>query len=299
MNKPALQPVSFKKGRASEPRVNPAYIPGKNHTRFWTEDELAIVRQYYETQGAAKCASLLPKRSLISIYGAAGKLGLQQIERSNFPKELKLRFATPEWDEKIKDRWPGLTGKGDVQALADEFGMPRWWLSKRALRLGLANFTRQKEPKWTASEDALMSRVPLHDLDKCAQIFRDHGFSRTPVAIQVRAKRLDLSRRATRQTYSGTEVAMLLGMDTKTITQWCVLGELVATRRGTKRVIQQGGDVWDVEPEDLCAFIVENIARIDIRKVEKVGFVHLLVDGRKANTNQVTPLSSNYPGNAL
>ena len=33
---------------------------------------------------------------------------------------------------------------------------------------------------------------------------------------------------------------------------------------------------WDIEPERLRAFVIDNLARIDIRKVDKVAFVDLL-----------------------
>ena len=67
-------------------------------------------------------------------------------------------------------------------------------------------------PPWTAAEEALMKQVPLHDPDRCAKIFREHGFSRSPTAIVVRAKRLDLSRRY-RETLSATQIGKLLGVD--------------------------------------------------------------------------------------
>ena len=134
----------------------------------------------------------------------------------------------------------------------------------------------RKEPPWSSTEIDLLRKVPLHDPDRCAKIFREHGFQRSPTAISVKAKRETLSRRATRSSLSGTEVARLLGIDNKTTTQWCITGFLPATRRGTRRLPQQGGDVWDIDPRRLKQFILENLERIDIRKVEKFSFVDLL-----------------------
>ena len=41
--------------------------------------------------------------------------------------------------------------------------------------------------------------------------------------------------------------------------------------------MQQGGDAWAIEPDDLRRFVLDNLDRLDIRKVEKFAFVALLV----------------------
>ena len=97
------------------------------------------------------------------------------------------------------------------------------------------------------AEEALMKQVPLHDPDRCAKIFREHGFSRSPTAIVVRAKRLDLSRRY-RETLSATQIGKLLGVDGKTVTREILQGDLKAEKRPTNRLNQQGGDPWSVTP---------------------------------------------------
>jgi hypothetical protein len=266
-----LRPVSFRKGRASAPRLSAPRAPGRHDERFWTAEENAILRQYFPAGGVPAAGAHLPNRSRSAIYGQAAKLGLKRTGRA-VRNDIA---APPDIDEQLRARWPELQGRGAVAALAEYLGVPRWWLSQRARKLGLT-VAHKKEPRWTAAEDALMRRAPLHDLDRCAEMFAEHGFRRSPTAIGVRAKRIDLSRRASRTTLSGTQVARILGLDSKTVTAWCVAGNLKARRRGTNRLPQQGGDVWDVEPHDLRAFIIENIARIDIRKVEKVEFVDLL-----------------------
>jgi DNA helicase HerA-like ATPase len=78
------------------------------------------------------------------------------------------------------------------------------------------------------------------------------------------------------------DAAKLLGMDNKTICTWCIAGDLKATKRGTKRLVQQGGDTWSIQPADLRAFVIDNLERIDIRKVEKFSFVALIADGTGA-----------------
>jgi hypothetical protein len=267
-----LRPVSFRKGRENAPRLSAPRVPGKHSDRFWTEEENEILRKYFPTGGLPATGVHLPNRTRSSIYRQAGVLGLRREGRQ---RTRAVVPAPADADETIKARWPELRGRGAVAAFAAELGVPRWWLSQRARKLGLT-VAHKKEPPWTAAEDALMRKAPLHDLDRCAEMFAEHGFRRSPTAIGVRAKRLELSRRATRETLSGTQVARILGLDNKTVTAWCVAGDLKAARRGTKRLPQQGGDVWDVQPADLRAFVIDNLARIDIRKVEKVSFVDLL-----------------------
>lgn len=266
-----LTPVSFKKGRASEPRLSPRYVPGRRHERFWTDEEKAVLLEHFPKSGAKACQARLPSRTITTIYQQAYKLGLKA---PNAPEARERHAYGPEMDERIRAAWPELKGRGAVIGLADRLGVPRWWLSKQAARLGLSK-PHSKEPRWTEAEDALMTKVPLHDPHRAALIFREHGYSRTATAIVVRAKRLDLSRR-THETLSARGAARILGVDDKTVTTWCIAGDIKAGRRGSKRLVQQGGDAWAIEPADLRRFIIDHIERIDIRKVEKFAFVALI-----------------------
>lgn len=279
----ALRPVSFKKPREHAPRIGPARVVGKQHERFWTEAELDILRQYFPDGGMPAAGAHLPGRSRSSIYVKAHQLGMS---RKGQPQAKGKIDAPADIDDQLRAKWPLLQGRGAVNDLAEDMKLPRWWLSQRARKLGLT-VAHKKEPAWTAAEDALIAKAPLHDPDKCAEMFRAHGFSRSPTAIMVHSKRKGLSARDTRTTLSGTGVAKLLGMDNKTTTTWCVAGELKAERRGSKRLPQQGGDVWEIQPHDLREFILQNLARIDIRKVDKVTFCELLA--RCPHCEQVQP----------
>lgn len=278
-----LQPVSFKKGHGHAPRLSEPYVPGRRSERYWTPEEDEIVRTYYPDGGVEACSIRLPQHhsSRSSIYQRARQLGLKSNKLSG---KRQSRDYGPEMDQRIREAWPLLDGKkkGAVNALADELGVPRWWLSSRARRLGLEVVQHKKEPPWTAAETALMHKVPLHDPDRAAEIFREHGFQRSSTAIVVKAKRLDLSRRATHPHLSGTQASKILGVDNKTLTQWCVRGDLKATRRKDKRLPQQGGSAWDITRADLRQYVIDNLERIDVRKVDKFAFVDLLTNGAAA-----------------
>lgn len=270
----SLQPVSFSKGRMHLPRLSASYVPGRRDPRFWTDSELDIVRRYYPTGGAAACLAHLPShRTKSGVYVQANKLGLT----AKVGGGPKVHIETPPgFDETLKDAWSRLDGKkrGAVHALAERFGVPRWWLSQRARKLGLT-MPHKKQPPWTAAEDALMTKVPLHDPDRCAEIFRDHGFKRSPTAIMVRAKRIGLSRRFN-EGFSARQAAQILGFDDKTMTAYCISGELKASKRNDNRLPQQGGSRWIITPADLRRFVIEHLERIDFRKVDKFELVHLL-----------------------
>lgn len=270
-----LEPVSMKKGRRFLPRLSPKYEPGRRSRRFWTPEEEAIVRACYPAGGTAACQVKLPGRSVPQIYKTAHRMGLRAPSQSTLPR--RRHVCTPELETKMRERWPTLVARGSIAAFAEELGEPKWWLLKQAARLGLLRLQR-KEPPWSRAEEELMAKVPLHDPGKAARIFREHGFSRSATAIVIRAKRRGMSRRY-RETLSGTAVSRILGLNNKTVTAWLVAGKLKGTRRGTQRLPQQGGDAWSVQPADLRQYIIDNVAMLDIRKVDAVLFVDLLVSG--------------------
>lgn len=271
----SLNPVSFAKPHRREPRLSAPYIPGKRDKRFWTDEECDIVRRYFPDGGAAAClARLADHRTPSGVYGQAKKLG---VKAKGAAADRRRHAATPELDEQIREGWRRMDAgrKGAVAELAEQLQVPRWWLTKRLTALGLT-IRHRKEPRWTAAEDALMHKVPLHLPDKAAAIFREHGFQRSPTAIVVRAKRLDLSRRATRPELSAMRAAAILGVDAKFVTARILAGELPAKKREDRRLVQQGGSSWDIQPTELRRWIIDNIDVVDLRKVDKIQFVALI-----------------------
>lgn len=268
----ALVPVPFSKRKASAPRLTPKYVSGRTSRRFWSEEEKAVLREHYEAKGGDYCAALLPGRDVASCYQQARKLGLKRKDNLGW-KPSRKRIGDVH-DEEIRRQWPSCTKKGDVRALADRLKIPRHWLTDRATKLGLT-MPHKKEPPWSAAEDALLLRVPLFNPDRASEIFRQHGFARSPAALTNRCKRLHVSRRYD-LTFSASAAARVLGVDSKWITARCIDGSIRASRRGTKRLPQQGGDSWSIERAELRRFAIECIDDIDIRKVDKFAFVDLL-----------------------
>jgi hypothetical protein len=263
-----LTPISFGRGRHAEPRLSARYTPGKHNKRYWSDAEIEIIHAHYEEHGADFCLSKLPGRSVTGVYRQAWLLGLKRTGRAK-AQPLGTRL-----DETILQRWPLLEGRGAVNALADELRVKRDALSRRALALGLT-LPHKKEPNWSQAEEDLLRRAPINNPERASSFFAAHGFSRSPASIMVRCKRRGLSRRL-QGVLSATAAAKILGVDSKTMGGWCAEGWVIATRRGTQRLPQQGGDMWTIQPADLRRFVIEQIDRLDIRKVDKHAFVALL-----------------------
>ena len=267
-----LRPVSFAKARGHMPRLSAPYVPGVRHERYWIAAECEVVRKHYAAGGAAACKPHLPRRSTEQIMAKAHALG---VKRKGRAARIVGVHGYKGIDADIRAAWPALKGRGAFSELARRLGVPRWWLSKRMTKLGLT-MPHKKEPDWTAAEIRLINWVPLHDPHRCAEIFKEHGFQRTPTSIVVKSKRLALPRRYG-ETFSATSAARVLGVDAKNFSLWIRKGWLEATKRATRRLPQQGGDPWSIERRVLRQCVIDNLERIDLRKVDKFAFVDLLV----------------------
>lgn len=276
----ALEKVSFAKPTVPQPRLSAKYVPGVHSKRYWTEAEKQVLRDHFEEKGAQYCRAQLPGRSTGSIYQTARKLGLKGNPNVEAVRRREHHRNDPALDERIREAWIGPSGtkKGEVHALADELNVPRWWLSKRALALGLTLPRMIKEPPWTPAELDLLKRVPRHDPSKAAKIFSEHGFTRSPNAIMVKCKRAGLSRRY-KESLSATACGRILGVDGKTFTTWILKGIILAEKRETKRLPQQGGHPWSIGRAYFRQWIIDNVERIDFRKVGKFALVEILTAG--------------------
>lgn len=275
-----LERVSFKQGRTKAPRLSAPYVPGVHSSRFWTDAEKDVVKRYYPTGGSAAClAHLGPHRTPSGVYQQAKRQLLTFPQGMADYKGVNGKVEVPaDIDDILRREYELQDGKkrGAINAIADKLHLPRWWVTTRAIKLGLT-MPHKKEPPWTAAEEALLHKVPLHDLERSARMFREHGFQRSPSAIKVKATRLDISRRF-REGFSAGQAAAVVGFDGKIMATYCIEGACRATRRADNRLPQQGGARWVITREDLRSFVLEHLGRIDLRKVDKLAFVQLIAD---------------------
>jgi hypothetical protein len=237
--------------------------------RFWTGREEKILRTHYAAGGVEACLPLLPGRTAKSIYQRAGQLGLKTPRSVEWPK-YERHTTNEHIDAAIRRVYQRAPEKGDIQRLAVAVQRPRAWVSKRAVALGLV-VPRFKAPPWSAEENQILA-------DRAGQHFRTiraalsrAGFQRTETAISVQSKRLRISREThDPDVYTARTLAEMFGIDSHAVTAWVEKGWLRA---------KKGEGVtgkWLIRRKDVRAFVVENAAAIDIRKVDKFWFVDLL-----------------------
>lgn len=241
--------------------------------RFWTGREEKLLREHFPSGGLAACLPHLPGRSAGAIYQHANVIGLVSPAAKIAPRGP--RWSTTEHiDAFIRREYPASCEKGAVAALASRLGRPRWWVSRRAVALGLVP-PRRKEAPWSAAELDIVGENGHRDPQAIGAILKRRGFARTATAIIVKLKRLGIDR-ADPDHMTACQLAGVMGVDAKTVTRWIDKGWLKAGRRGTDRVAAQGGDQWWIHHKDVARFIVENTAAVDLRKVEKFWFVDVL-----------------------
>jgi hypothetical protein len=243
---------------------------------FWTIKEVKIVAEFYPAGGVSACLPLLANRTKGGVYQQARKLGL--MFGDNKPRPRKLWETTKDLDRQIIDHYQTEIGKGSIKKFAARINRPYWWVKKRACVLGVARqVAGNKEIDWSDAEIRLLENHSYKHPDVIARIFRANGFKRTATAIVVKRKRLHCDT-VDIENYTATQLAGEFGVDIKVITRWIEKGWLKASRRGTSRSKQQGGDMWWIKRKHVRDFVVESIGVVDIRKVDKIWFVDLLTN---------------------
>lgn len=248
--------------------------------RFWTCREEKVLRDTYPDGGVKACLPLLPGRSASSIYQRAQQIGVRP--RLKMGGAQRQRWSTtPQIDAVITRVYQSAPTKNAINRLAATLARPRWWVSKRAVKLGLVA-PRFKEPPWTENEIEIAARNAHKHPDVIAHILAKSGYKRTPTAIVLRLKRCGrvMGRDADPDHYTASALAKLFGVDCKGVRTWIAKGWLKAKKRGTERTPEQGGDEWWVHRRDIRRFVIENTAVVDLRKVEKFWFVEMLAGDR-------------------
>ena len=238
---------------------------------FWTAREEKVLRENYPGKGLGGCIALLPGRSPSSIYQRAGKLGLRA---PNMPPTKRPSWTSSKFiDDAIRRCYQAPTNDG-VNKCARSIGRPLWWVSKRAVTLGLVA-PRFREPAWSEPEDGIVEANSCRALRTIRNALARAGFTRTETAIRTRINRLGASR-IDPNGMSSREAGRLMGEDSHKIVLWISEGWLKARRQGTERTEAQGGDLWKIKRGDLYQFIVDNAAQVDLRKVDKFWFIDLM-----------------------
>jgi hypothetical protein len=233
----------------------------------WKTTELTIMRQHYPTEGVRACVALLPHRTRGAITQRARLMGLAA------PKQRRKSpaYKADEWtDAQIRKTYESGLRRGDRRRLEQRLNRPGWWITKRAVAMGLA-IPARRDPAWTEAETKLLEDTLTLDPHKAAIRFRRAGFARSATAIAVMRQRMGM--RQQRDTYTANELAGLMGVELKKIVRWIADNRLQAKRRGTAR---DEKDPWEIKPAAVRALIIGYTAEIDIRRCNKFWLVDLL-----------------------
>lgn len=160
-----------------------------------------------------------------------------------------------------------------VKDLARRWDLPRWKVSRRARDIG-AYEPRIKEAPWSESELHILELNALLSCEVIQRKLKARGYKRSITGINLKRKRMNF--RAQQIPCSSRAVAECFGIDSHAVSRWIEKGLLKATKKGTGRTPQQGGDEWHIKDKDVRQFVIENTGLIDIRKIDKFWLVDLL-----------------------
>ncbi|WP_185928219.1 hypothetical protein [Mesorhizobium sp. M6A.T.Ce.TU.016.01.1.1] len=248
-------------------------VAGERRTgtrRFWTGREEKLLRANYPGGGITACLAALPGRSASSIYQRANVLGLRVPDANGKVNERQAWASSDAIDAIIRRTYQKSPTKNDVQACAGTCGRPRWWISKRAAKLGLVT-PRFKQAPWSEAELDLIGDNAHKAPATLRRMLKAKGFDRSETAIIVKLKRLGADRTDPHH-LNANQLAGVMGVDRKTVAGWIAKGWLRATRREASAT----DDFWWIHRRDVARFVIDNVAAVDLRKVDKFWFVDLL-----------------------
>lgn len=181
----------------------------------------------------------------------------------------------PRHYDRIKAVYLSETGRGQIKDLAKLIGIPRWKLTRLAISRGWAQKSI-KSPPWTPEEDKALESLSRYCPEKISNKLKKLGFYRSLTAIEMRMRRL-----RTRQNlkgYSAYKLSECFGVNEKTILRVIKQGKLNAEKRGTARTEDQGGDAWFIRPKYIRQYVIDYIAEIDMRKIDRFWLVDILTN---------------------
>jgi len=159
--------------------------------------------------------------------------------------------------------------RGTSNRCAAVLGVPRWRVCRWAAELGLTSGVYRKGcPNWTREQDAFLEKhVGKRHINWIAR-----QLGRSITAVQVRIRRLELSRLPDGMGQS--EVALAFGVSRDTVDRWHRLGLL------TSAFSPMQGQPYRYTRADLLAFVRTHHNAFQLAKVDQLWFLDLVFDGK-------------------
>lgn len=238
----------------------------------WTTTEIAVVKTHYSVGGVDACLALLPNRTSSGVYQQAAKLGLRA--PGVVTVRRKHHSTNEQIDAEIRRVYTSSPTRSSVSNLAASLDRPRWWVSKRAQQLGIVA-PRFKESAWTSDELAIVESNATKRLETIQRAMKRAGYDRTCTAIKLQIKRKHIEH-VDEDNLTARGLAVVMGIDSKTIARWIEHEGLTARRRGTDRTAAQGGDMWQINRRTFRLWLKDHAQCVDLRKVDKFAFFDLI-----------------------
>lgn len=249
--------------------------------RFWTTREIAILRETYPTGGLAACLPLLPGRASTAIYQKAFEVGARRPAPSGKPRATRQVYTpTPALDAAIVDAYRSDNPLRGLKNLSRVTGRPRAWLTNRAAVLGLSR-PKFKEAQWCAAEFEILTERMHQAPGTIRQALREAGYPRTinAIVLQLR-RRKGWARGKVDGQYTKLMLQECFGVSGETLSRWARIGLRVIREPAIATGKAHDAAEWSVRELHLRRFVMENVAIIDFRKVDKFWLVDLLTSRR-------------------
>ena len=199
-------------------------------------------------------------------------------------RRAKVKYVwRPEFDEHLKAHYyGGLNRRFRVlNRMIRLTGLPRWYIKRRAARLGLTMHIDRKP--WIGAEVDLLERL-VGNVSTATIAKRLH---RPENSVVTKLKRMGTSRRV-RNGYTMRELELCLGEDHHKIERWIAAGWLPDNLQGTRRHDGNGKDIHRIREEDILDFVRNHPQELNLGKVDQTWFLDLvLLKGREVREVKV------------
>lgn len=198
--------------------------------------------------------------------------------RAERRRRAKLKYNwLPQHDAYMRAQYHGgLHQRGRViRELVRQTGFPRWYVKRRAQRLGLTMHPDRRP--WTPLEldtlDKLLGKVSAATIAK--------RLKRTETSVAMKIKAIGHSRRVT-EGYTIRDLELCLGEDHRKVEKWIANGWLHDGKEGTNGHNGNGHDIHRFSENQILNFIKAHPQEINLGKVDQMWFLDLvLLDGRE------------------
>ena len=197
--------------------------------------------------------------------------------RADRRRRANLKYVwRPEYDEYLKAHYyGGINHRSQgLNRMIRETGLPRWYIKRRAARLGLT--MHQDRLPWTAAEVEIIERL----VGKVSALAIAKRLKCSETSVVMKIKPMRLSRRV-RNGYTMRDLELCLGEDHHKIRRWIEKGWLRDHRQGTRRHAGNGRDIHRFREKEILEFLRRHPEEINLGKVDAIWFLDLvLLNGR-------------------